>query len=69
MNPLLSDERRLALEKSFGPSSETKSLTECYMLLFTDAEREHLDEEHFLQDWEAYCQEHPAAGNVDAMSL
>ena len=30
-------------------------LEKCYDILFTDAEKEHLSYEYFLEDWEAYC--------------
>jgi hypothetical protein len=31
------------------------SLRDAYGVIFTDAEREHLTYGHFLEDWEAFC--------------
>jgi hypothetical protein len=47
-------------EKEGGKSnfnSKRLSLEEAYEIVFTDAEREHLTYEHFLEDWEAFCKE------------
>jgi hypothetical protein len=75
LNPLLSEERRLQLERDFSvpptigddassPKTVTSSssqsllrrlpLPQCYTVLFTDAEREHLTYDNFLEDWRAY---------------
>jgi hypothetical protein len=73
LNPLLSEERRLQLERDFSvppkavddtsatsvKSSSSQSLRrltvpKCYTVLFTDAEREHLTYDNFLEDWRAY---------------
>jgi hypothetical protein len=50
-------------------------LPECYRVLFTDEEREHLTYEYFLEDWDAYCTSHatvtPTTGSMmrkDAMN-
>ena len=67
INPLLSNERREQLAVSFA-DCESKSLSECYLLLFTEAEREHLEYEHFLQDWDAYREDH-ATAQENGMSL
>lgn len=40
------------------PSADiTFDLRQCYDVLFTDAEKEHLDYEYFLEDWGAYCEQ------------
>lgn len=51
-HPLVTQTRRDALQHAFG--SEALSLKDSYCILFTEAEREHLSMEHFLQDWEAF---------------
>ena len=60
--PLLTEERIRDLRRAFvdggsdgsGDRSRVLSLTEAYQVIFTDAEREHLTFEHFLEDWEAF---------------
>jgi len=37
-------------------TSKLLSLEEAYEVIFTQAEREHLTFEHFLEDWEAFCE-------------
>ena len=66
LNPFLSDNRRQDIEKAFGSSTtpttneeSMKSLSESYQLIFTETERESLTYEHFLEDWDAYVQDHP----------
>ena len=66
-NPLLTPERIDAIRQSFQSQKQQKeqqteeteevvlSLEDAYHVLFTDAEREHLTIEHFLEDWDAYC--------------
>jgi Methyltransferase domain len=51
-------ERRKELEIAFDTNKEDeeKSLYECYMLFFTDEERQDLSYEYFLEDWDAYLQ-------------
>ncbi|KAL7526780.1 hypothetical protein ACHAXR_001649 [Thalassiosira sp. AJA248-18] len=34
----------------------TLDLDQCYEILFTEAEKEHLSFEYFLEDWDAYCE-------------
>lgn len=73
LNPLLSDERRLQLEQAFGfegsdSTTTTKDLPEAYQILFTQGERENLLYDHFLEDWEAYCETH-SIDSPDKMSL
>jgi hypothetical protein len=58
-NPILSPERMAHLQSVFGhsassSSSSALSLPEAYEVLFTEAEREHLEYEHFLEDWRGF---------------
>jgi SAM-dependent methyltransferase len=60
-NPILSPERMAHLRSVFGHSASTTSssssalsLPEAYEALFTEAEREHLEYEHFLEDWHGF---------------
>lgn len=58
--PLLTTERIEDLKASFfGTETDSKrlSLQEAYRVMFTDAEREHLTYEYFLEDWEAFYEE------------
>ena len=58
--PLLTNERIEDLKAAFfGNDDHSKhmALEDAYGVMFTDAEREHLTYEHFLEDWEAFCQE------------
>ena len=67
-NPIVTKAREEQLRAAFlrsaeearidGVSSETEALLnleQCYDIIFTDAEKEHLDYEHFREDWDAYC--------------
>ena len=40
-------------------SSSFRSLLECYQILFSDAERQDLTYDYFLEDWHAYVDNHP----------
>jgi hypothetical protein len=60
-NPILSPERIAHLQVAFGTTHDDDddttavlSLPEAYKALFTDAEREHLEYDHFLQDWHGF---------------
>jgi hypothetical protein len=58
-NPILSPERIAHLQAAFGTTHDDNmtavlSLPEAYEVLFTDAEREHLEYDHFLQDWHGF---------------
>ena len=58
--PLLTNERIEDLKAAFfgnDDHSKRMELEDAYGVMFTDAEREHLTYEHFLEDWEAFCQE------------
>lgn len=52
-NPMLTRRRRNDLELSFS-KRDLVDVHECYAFLFTDAEREHLTYELFLEDWDAF---------------
>ncbi|KAL3799166.1 hypothetical protein HJC23_002294 [Cyclotella cryptica] len=74
-NPMVTDEREREIAISFsratGGNNVTRSLDlkQCYAVLFTELEREHLPFEYFLDDWEAYCS---GQGNIkvrDRMTL
>ena len=60
--PLLTNQRIEDLKAAFSgddekPHFKHMDLEEAYLAIFTDAEREHLTYEHFLEDWDAFCQE------------
>ena len=79
-HPLLTEERLNDLQIAFGMqqqqsdddavdgdvSSNVLSLEEAFLVLFTQAEREHLTYEHFLEDWEAFINNNEA--NTDTNS-
>mmetsp|Transcript_7593 Transcript_7593/g.16419 ORF Transcript_7593/g.16419 Transcript_7593/m.16419 type:complete len:539 (-) Transcript_7593:45-1661(-) len=52
-------------------------LKQCYETIFTDAEKEHLTYEYFLEDWDAYCERvdkdadniHPRDGMTVAVAI
>ena len=45
------------------------SLKSCYDILFTDAEKEHLDMDFFMEDFMAFAQEHPSLCDENGMSF
>jgi hypothetical protein len=51
------DQEREGGKSNSNSNSKHLSLEEAYEVVFTDAEREHLTYEHFLEDWEAFCKE------------
>ena len=51
------DQEKEGGKLSSNSNSKRLSLEEAYEVVFTDAEREHLTYEHFLEDWEAFCNE------------
>ena len=63
--PLLTDSRIEDLRKAFSTEksdqceekSKYLSLENAYEVIFTQAEREHLTYDHFLEDWEAFCED------------
>ena len=46
----------LGEDRELVSSDVVLDLKQCYEILFTDAEKEHLAYEYFLEDWEAYCE-------------
>ena len=62
--PLLTRTRTQELQKSFA---NPLRLPEAYQFMFTDAEREHLTYEHFLEDWHAFMthQVQTPTNNID----
>jgi Methyltransferase domain len=55
--PLLTERRIDELKRAFGTADKDYALGEAFPLLFTEAEREHLTFDHFLEDWEAFVNE------------
>ena len=56
-NPMLTRTRHDELQSMFA--SRVLDLRKCYDALFTEAEREHLTFEHFLEDWDAFLETRP----------
>jgi len=56
-NPMLTRTRHDELQTVFKKCS--LELRTCYTVLFTDAEREHLTFEHFMEDWNAFLEPRP----------
>ncbi len=61
-DPILTPQRRSQIEHDFAGRQHV-SLSEAYKILFTPEEREQLDYELFLEDWEAFQQSHPGLPN------
>ena len=57
-HPLITRARKDELERAFGDPQRAVPLSEAYTFLFTPAEREHLDYECFLEDWDAFLSNH-----------
>lgn len=62
-NPMLTRTRQDELQNAFD--NRLLDLKDCYNVLFTDAEREHLTFEHFLQDWDAFRESRKASFESD----
>ena len=63
-NPMMTHGRRKELqlrfaEASSGSESSLLDLRAAFAIMFTEAEREHLLFEHFLEDWLAFTTAHP----------
>lgn len=58
--PLLTRQRKQALQAAFAASP--LPLPDAYLVMFTNAEREHLTYDNFLDDWRAYVQIDAARG-------
>ena len=70
---MLSVNRRNAIDSAFksndmNTGEKEVDLQTCYQILFTDTEREHLEYEDFIGDWENFLESHPDVP-VDRMSL
>jgi hypothetical protein len=65
-NPMLTRTRQDELQKAF--QNRSLDLQTCYVVLFTEAEREHLTYEHFLEDWEVF-RETSSKIDVDRMTF
>jgi len=65
-NPMLSEERKQQIQETFGV--ESLALADAYSVLFTDAEREHLEYEGFLEDWQAFCKSHDSTVEGNRMA-
>ena len=72
-NPMVTVEREeeitLAFANATADKHDTLDLKQCYDILFTDAEKEHLEYDYFMEDWEAYCDKHDDITLRDRMSL
>ena len=64
-NPILTHERTHQIRQDFATSLP---LQECYQVLFTEEEREHLTYEGFLEDWAIFLENHPDLVEKEAMS-
>lgn len=60
-NPLLSENRIQEIHAAF--CGKLLGLFDAYSIIFTEVEREHLEYEGFLDDWNTFLQSHP---NVEA---
>mmetsp|Transcript_1491 Transcript_1491/g.2072 ORF Transcript_1491/g.2072 Transcript_1491/m.2072 type:complete len:387 (+) Transcript_1491:68-1228(+) len=72
-HPILTPERCQDIRQSFGKDGPSLSLQKCYIVLFTDAEKEQLSFDYFLEDWNAFLQPRQAesahALSSDSMTL
>jgi hypothetical protein len=57
LDPLVTPSRKDDLIIKFGPGAKT--IQEAYLLLFNEEEREHLDFEFFMEDWNAFLESRP----------
>ena len=59
-NPMVTHTREADLRAAFEARADggTLPLKDCYAILFTEAEREHLTYEFFLEDWAAFHESH-----------
>jgi SAM-dependent methyltransferase len=71
-NPMVTIEREKEISLAFAKAaagSDTLELKQCYDVIFTDLEKEHLTFEYFLEDWQAYCEKHVDVLQQDCMTL
>lgn len=57
LDPLVTLSRKDDLTIKFGPGAKT--MQEAYLLLFNEEERDHLDFEFFMEDWNAFLESRP----------
>jgi SAM-dependent methyltransferase len=58
-NPMMDVERKKVLQGAFAEhAGREMHLDKAYEILFTEAERDHLTYEYFLEDWEAFIEHH-----------
>ena len=61
-NPMVTAEREeeisLAFKKVANNDCDELDLKQCYKILFTELEKEHLTFAYFLEDWQEYCDKH-----------
>lgn len=59
-NPIMTSRRKEELNSAFALfETETVCLRDAYLILFTEAEREHLSYDLFIDDWQAYILDKP----------
>eukprot|EP00956_Cyclotella_meneghiniana_P007700 scaffold10321_cov69-Cyclotella_meneghiniana.AAC.2 len=62
INPMVTAERKeeisLAFTKVTTDDCDYLDLKQCYNILFTELEKEHLTFAYFLEDWQVYCEKH-----------
>ena len=72
-NPMVTNERETEISLAFANASTNDNgaleLKQCYDILFTELEKEHLPFDYFLEDWEAYCRAHDDVTIEDCMTL
>jgi ubiquinone/menaquinone biosynthesis C-methylase UbiE len=56
-DPMVTSSRKDELISTFG--LDPRNLEETYLIIFTDAEREHLDFDFFMEDWRAFLESRP----------
>lgn len=65
-NPMMTERRQEEILQAFQDNE--LDLPDAYETLFTDAEREHLEYQGFLQDWEAFLESNPNIDCRDTMT-
>lgn len=69
LDPLLTPERERELSRDFGEEpGRTRSLAECYDILFTSVERELFSFVDFTEDFDVFREDRPDVGR-DSMTL
>jgi SAM-dependent methyltransferase len=62
-NPLLTTERANAIRSAF--KDDKLDLASCYNLLFTEAERDHLEFDDFVGDWVTFLEQRPNLVSIE----